>query len=94
MQTMARIVQGLRCMVNRSFLVARVTGQRNIFQHRSMHHYGLSSATGGFIAPSLIKTVQVKSFIEIHIQYFSKKNIAKKQIQEFQVIEMDTLICS
>lgn len=51
---MARIVQGLRCMV------ARVAGPRNIFQHRSMH-YGLSTATtGGFTAPSLVKTVQVK----------------------------------
>lgn len=56
---MARIVQGLRCMVNQSFMVARVAGPRNILQNRSMH-YGLSSmATGGLMAPSLIKTVQV-----------------------------------
>lgn len=61
---MARIVQGLRCMVNQSFMVARVAGPRNIFQQRSMH-YGLSSATtGGLMAPSLVKTVQVKSHAE------------------------------
>lgn len=59
-QAMARIVQGLRCMVNQSFMAARVAGPRNIFQHRSMH-YGLSSTTGGLIALSLVKTVQVKN---------------------------------
>lgn len=53
---MARIVQGLRCVVNQSFLIARVAGSRNILQHRCMHR-GLSSA--GLIAPSLVKSVQV-----------------------------------
>lgn len=52
---MARLVQGLRCVINQSFLVARVSGTRNIFQHRCMHH-GISS---GLIAPALVQSVQV-----------------------------------
>lgn len=61
---MARLVQGLRCVVNQSFMVARVAGPRNIFQHRCMHH-GLSST--GLIAPSLVKSVQVISIWSILI---------------------------
>lgn len=53
---MSRLVQGLRCVANRSVLAARMAGPRNIFQHRCMHH-GLSST--GLIAPSLVKSVQV-----------------------------------
>lgn len=53
---MARLVHGLRCVVNRSYTVARLTGVRStVFQHRSMHN----APSAAFAAPSLLKSVQV-----------------------------------
>lgn len=52
---MARLVQGLRCVVNQSFMITRMSGARNILQHRCMHH-GISA---GLLAPSIVQSVQV-----------------------------------
>ncbi|XP_031622350.1 acyl carrier protein, mitochondrial isoform X2 [Contarinia nasturtii] len=73
---MSRLVQGLRCVVNQSVMVARVAGPRNIFQHRCMHH-GLSST--GLIAPSLVKSVQVMKVLS---NTYSTKKLTKKEIEE------------
>ncbi|XP_055318710.1 acyl carrier protein, mitochondrial isoform X2 [Sitodiplosis mosellana] len=74
---MARLVQGLRCVVNQSFMVARVAGPRNIFQHRCMHH-GLSST--GLIAPSLVKSVQVMKILSKN--YSASKPLTQPEIEE------------
>ncbi|XP_031622342.1 acyl carrier protein, mitochondrial isoform X1 [Contarinia nasturtii] len=87
---MSRLVQGLRCVVNQSVMVARVAGPRNIFQHRCMHH-GLSST--GLIAPSLVKSVQkircwqsksksMNSNVTTTRHYSAKQPLTLKLIQE------------
>lgn len=56
----AGILQGMRCVVNRSLLMARMSGPRNFLQDKCMH---TAISSSGVFAPSLVKSVQV-------IQYF------------------------
>lgn len=59
---MSGLLQGMRCAVNRSFLMARMSGPRNFLQNKCMH---TAISSSGVFAPSLVQSVQV-------IQYFSQ----------------------